>query len=188
SWVYGLKARYEAEGETALQPQSRRPKTSPTALATGVVDLIVGIRKDLADARLDAGPETIAWHLERHHGHRVSRSAISRHLTAAGLVTDEITTWLDDCTRYALQCSAHPRITTPIMVTIFREALTGYGYPVSHSHRQRHGLHRAFLPATQARAARTPSKPNSSASTSSKRTPGPATRRHRGQAEQSNRR
>jgi transposase InsO family protein len=89
TWVYKLKARYEAEGETALEPRSRRPKTSPAALSPDVVDLIVRIRKELTDAGLDAGPETIAWHLEHHHAHRVSRSTISRHLTASGLVTPE---------------------------------------------------------------------------------------------------
>ena len=89
AWVYKLKARYEAEGETAMEPRSRRPKTSPAALSPAVVELIVRIRKELTDAGLDAGPETIAWHLEHHHGHRVSRSTISRHLTAAGLVTPE---------------------------------------------------------------------------------------------------
>ena len=89
AWVYKLKARYEAEGETALEPRSRRPKTSPGALAPEVVDLIVRIRKELTDAGLDAGPETIGWHLTHHHGHQVSRSTISRHLTAAGLVTPE---------------------------------------------------------------------------------------------------
>jgi transposase len=41
AWVYKLKARYEAEGETALEPRSRRPKTSPAALSPEVVDLIV---------------------------------------------------------------------------------------------------------------------------------------------------
>ena len=89
AWVYKLKARYEAEGETALEPRSRRPKTSPAALAPEVVDLIVRVRKELTDAGLDAGPETIAWHLSHHHGHRVARSTISRHLTAAGLVIPE---------------------------------------------------------------------------------------------------
>jgi transposase len=89
AWVYKLKARYEAEGETALEPRSRRPKTSPNALSAEVVDLIVRVRKELADAGLDAGPDTIAWHLAHHHGHQVSRSTISRHLTAAGLVTPE---------------------------------------------------------------------------------------------------
>ena len=89
TWVYKLKARYEAEGETALEPRSRRPTTSPGALAPEVVDLIVALRTTLTVAGLDAGPETIAWHLEHHHGHRVARSTISRHLTAAGLVTPE---------------------------------------------------------------------------------------------------
>ena len=36
AWVYKLKARYEAEGEAALEPRSRRPKTSPTALPAEV--------------------------------------------------------------------------------------------------------------------------------------------------------
>ena len=173
AWVYKLKARYEAEGETAMEPRSRRPKTSPGALAPAVIDLIVRIRKELADAGLDAGPETIAWHLQHHHGHKVSRSTISRQLTAAGLVTPEpkkrpkssytrfaasmpnetwqsdfthyrltrpdgrpgtdveIISWLDDCTRYALHVSAHQQITTPIVVTTFREALARHGVPAS---------------------------------------------------------
>jgi len=173
AWVYKLKARYEAEGETALEPRSRRPKTSPAALAPEVVDLIVRVRKELADAGLDAGPDTIAWHLEHQHGHRVSRSTISRHLAAAGLVTPqpkkrpkssyirfeasmpnetwqsdfthyrlthpdgrpgtdvEIISWLDDCSRFALHVSAHARITTPIVLTTFREALARHGTPTS---------------------------------------------------------
>jgi transposase InsO family protein len=89
AWVYKLKARYEAEGDTALEPRSRRPKTSPAAVGSDVVALIVRVRKQLVEAGLDAGPETIAWHLHHHHAHRVSRSTISRHLVAAGLVTPE---------------------------------------------------------------------------------------------------
>jgi transposase InsO family protein len=89
AWVYKLKARYEAEGDAALEPRSRRPKTSPSALSCDAVDLIVRVRKELSDAGLDAGPETIAWHLQHHHAHRVARSTISRHLTAAGLITPE---------------------------------------------------------------------------------------------------
>jgi transposase InsO family protein len=173
AWVYKLKARYEAEGEIALEPRSRRPKASPAALSAEVVDLIVRVRKELTDAGLDAGPDTIGWHLQHHHGHRVARSTISRHLTAAGLVTPEpkkrpkssyirfeaslpnqcwqsdfthyrltrpdgrpgadveIITWLDDCTRYALHVTAHPRVTTPIVVTTFRETLARHGIPAS---------------------------------------------------------
>jgi transposase InsO family protein len=177
AWVYKLKARYQAEGEAALEPRSRRPKTSPTALDPLLVELIVRVRKELSDAGLDAGldagPETIAWHLEHHHGHRVARSTISRHLTRSGLVTPEprkrpkssyirfeasmpnetwqsdfthyrlthpegrpgadveIISWLDDCTRYALHVSAHPRITTPNVVTTFRQALATHGIPAA---------------------------------------------------------
>lgn len=31
SWVYRLKARYEAEGDGAAEPRSRRPRSSPAA-------------------------------------------------------------------------------------------------------------------------------------------------------------
>lgn len=89
AWVYKLKARYEAEGDTALEPRSRRPKSSPTALAPDLVDLIVRLRKELSEAGLDAGPETIGWHLHHHHGHQISRASISRTLTRHGLVTPE---------------------------------------------------------------------------------------------------
>ena len=54
-----------------------------------VVDLIVRLREELTDAGLDAGPDTIAWHLEHDHHVVVSRSTISRHLTRGGLVTPE---------------------------------------------------------------------------------------------------
>jgi len=86
AWVSRLMARYRLEGEAAYEPRSRRPNTSPTALPAQVVDLIVRLRKELADAGLDAGPDTIAWHLEHHHGVTIARSTISRHLTRAGLI------------------------------------------------------------------------------------------------------
>jgi transposase InsO family protein len=89
AWVYKLKARYEAEGDAALEPRSRRPKTSPAAVTPDLVDLIVRLRKELTEAGLDAGPETIAWHLAHHHGHQISRATISRTLTRQGLVTPD---------------------------------------------------------------------------------------------------
>jgi hypothetical protein len=51
-----------------------------------VRDLILRLRKKLGDAGLDAGPDTIARHLEHHHGRGHSRSTVSRHLARAGLV------------------------------------------------------------------------------------------------------
>ena len=89
AWVSRLMARYRDEGEAAYTPRSRRPNTSPNALAPEVVDLIVRLRKELTEDGLDPGPETIGWHLHHHHGHRVSPSTISRYLTRAGLVVPE---------------------------------------------------------------------------------------------------
>lgn len=71
-----VAARYEAEGEAGFEPRSRRPRTSPAALAPDLVDLIGRVRKELTDAGLDANPETIAWNLEHHHGHRVSTDVL----------------------------------------------------------------------------------------------------------------
>jgi transposase len=88
-WVSRLVARYRAEGEAAFEPRSRRPKTSPSAISPGTVGLIVRLRKDLAGQGLDAGPHTIAWHLDHHHQVRVSPATISRYLTRAGLVVPE---------------------------------------------------------------------------------------------------
>ncbi|MGI8452224.1 MAG: helix-turn-helix domain-containing protein [Streptosporangiaceae bacterium] len=88
-WVSRLVARYGAEGHAAFEPRSRRPKTSPGAIPDTTADLITWLRKELAGQGLDAGPHTIAWHLEHHHQLRVSAATISRYLSRAGLVTPE---------------------------------------------------------------------------------------------------
>ena len=88
-WVSRLVARYRAEGEAAFEPRSRRPKTSPNAISDQAADLIIELRKDLAGQGLDAGPETICWHLEHHHRITVSAATVSRYLTRAGLVVPE---------------------------------------------------------------------------------------------------
>ena len=89
SWVSKLIARYHLEGEAAFDPRSRRPKSSPGAVGPLVVALILQLREQLSTAGLDAGPDTIAWHLEHHHKTVVSRSTISRHLARSGLVIPE---------------------------------------------------------------------------------------------------
>ncbi|QZH63397.1 IS481 family transposase [Mycolicibacterium farcinogenes] len=86
SWISRLVRRYTLEGEAAFEPRSRRPKTSPTRLPQATIDLIIELRQQLAGKGLDAGPHTIAWHLEHHHQLRVSTASISRHLHGAGLV------------------------------------------------------------------------------------------------------
>jgi transposase InsO family protein len=86
SWVYELVARHRAEGEAAFAPRSRRPKTSPTAIPDGTVELIIALRRELTGEGLDAGSDTIGWHLEHHHQLSVSRATIDRTLKRHGLV------------------------------------------------------------------------------------------------------
>ena len=74
SWVYELVARYRAEGDAAFEPRSRRPKTSARPRSPNrTVELIVELRNELVGQGLDAGPDTIGWHLEHHHQLQVSR-------------------------------------------------------------------------------------------------------------------
>jgi transposase len=89
SWIYTLLARYRAEGETAFEPRSRRPKTSPNAIGDATAGLIIELRKELAGQGLDAGPDTIAWHLARHLQGKVSAATVARYLARAGLVVPE---------------------------------------------------------------------------------------------------
>jgi transposase len=58
SWIYALLARYQAEGEAAFEPRSRRPKSSPRAIPEATADLIVRLRKGACRA----GPGCRAAH------------------------------------------------------------------------------------------------------------------------------
>jgi transposase len=89
AWVYKLKARYEAEGDAACEPRSRRPKSSPRATPQATVELVLRLRKDLVEAGLDAGADTIGWHLRHHHRISVSRATIHRILVRGGAVVLE---------------------------------------------------------------------------------------------------
>ena len=86
-WVSKLVTRYRAEGEAAFEPRSRAPHTHPNAVPDSTVALVTGLRARLVGAGLNAGAETIAWHLHREHQIRLARSTIARILTRAGLVT-----------------------------------------------------------------------------------------------------
>jgi len=82
-------ARYRLEGQAAFQPRSRAPGTSPGATPTATVELVLRLRKRLDEAGLDAGADTIGWHLTRHHGTTVSRATINRILVRAGAITPD---------------------------------------------------------------------------------------------------
>jgi transposase InsO family protein len=88
-WVQVLVARYLAGGEAAFEPRSRRPHTSPQRTSQAVEDAIVALRKDLAGAGLDAGAETIAWHLRQRAGCSPSVATIWRILSRRGFVTPQ---------------------------------------------------------------------------------------------------
>jgi transposase InsO family protein len=89
SWLHELLARYRREGDRVFEPRSRRPRTSPTAVPAEVVDLIVELREKLSATGLDAGPDTLVWHLEHHHETTVSRATVARYLAKHGLVVPE---------------------------------------------------------------------------------------------------
>ena len=173
SWLYERLARYRRDGEAAFTPRSRRPRTSPTALAPEVVELIIELRDKLTATGLDAGPDTIGWHLEHQHGVVVSRATVARYLVRAGRVVPdpskrpkssyirfeaampnecwqadfthyrltrpdgrpgrdtEILSWIDDHSRYAVSVTAHHRVTGPIVLATFREAVASHGIPAS---------------------------------------------------------
>jgi transposase len=88
-WVSKLVARYKLEGEAAFAPRSRRPRSSPTRLSDELIAAIISLRRRLKRQGLDAGPDTIAWHLLEQRGVKVASATISRYLSAAGLVTPQ---------------------------------------------------------------------------------------------------
>ena len=84
-----LLRRYRDGGLEALEPHSRRPLTNPRHTPDATRERIVVIRRELTAHGLDAGPMTIAWHLEREGLPAPSTSTIRRILQAAGLVVPE---------------------------------------------------------------------------------------------------
>jgi transposase InsO family protein len=87
--LHRLLRRYREGDLEAIEPQSRRPHASPQRTSVAVRDRIVELRTDLVAHGLDAGPATIAWHLEREGLPVPSTSTIRRVLHGAGLVTPE---------------------------------------------------------------------------------------------------
>jgi transposase InsO family protein len=89
-WVQKLVHRYEREGPAAFEPHSRRPHSSPQAVALDVEDQIVRLRKTLTRKGLDAGAETIAAHLQTAGVDPVPAvSTVWRILTRRGFVTPQ---------------------------------------------------------------------------------------------------
>jgi transposase len=87
--LHRLLARYREGGLDALKPRSRRPKTTPIATPEDIRNRVIELRGRLTANGLDAGPVTIAWHLEREGPRPPAPATISRILHRAGLITPE---------------------------------------------------------------------------------------------------
>jgi len=85
-WVHTLVTRYLAGGWDAIQPRSRRPATSPTRTSPELEAEVVRLRRELTAAGHDAGPHTIAAHLERRHGTSPAPSTLWKILKRHGLI------------------------------------------------------------------------------------------------------
>ncbi|WP_431800390.1 IS481 family transposase [Microbacterium kunmingense] len=86
-YLHKLLARYRDEGLDGLDARSRAPKSSPHAVTDRVRERIVQLRQALAAAGADAGPVTIAWHLQQEGLRPPSTSTIRRVLHQAALIT-----------------------------------------------------------------------------------------------------
>jgi transposase InsO family protein len=87
--VYELVARYRAEGDGAFEPRSRRPRTSPRTTPQRIVELLLAVRDRLVAEGLDAGADTIIWHLAHDHQITISRPTVHRILSRHGRITPQ---------------------------------------------------------------------------------------------------
>jgi transposase InsO family protein len=84
--LHRLLALYRQGGLDALEPGSRRPRTNPARTSEEVRERVIALRGQLSAQGLDAGPVTIAWHLEQAGLRAPSTSTIRRILHQAGLI------------------------------------------------------------------------------------------------------
>jgi transposase InsO family protein len=84
---YKWRARYAAFGPVGLQQRSRAPRTPAGRTSAAVEDNIVRLRKQLAADGLDAGADTIRWHLARAGAVVPSTATVWRILVRRGQVT-----------------------------------------------------------------------------------------------------
>ena len=87
--LHRLLVRYREGGLEALEPRSRAPRTNPAQTPAEVCQRVIELRGQLSADGLDAGPVTIAWHLDREGLRAPAPATISRILTRAGLVSPQ---------------------------------------------------------------------------------------------------
>jgi len=84
--VHKLHHRWLGEGDTAFEPRSRRPRSSPLRTSAEVLARVLQLRDQLHARGDDAGADTIAELLARERV-TVSRATIWRLLRASGRIT-----------------------------------------------------------------------------------------------------
>jgi transposase InsO family protein len=89
SWVGKLVGRFRQGGYEAIASRSRAPKSVPHRTPAELEDEIVALRKELQEGGLDAGAETIRYHLGLRRAAVPSISTIWRVLRRRGFVTPQ---------------------------------------------------------------------------------------------------
>ena len=89
SWVAKLVARYRDGGYDALTARSKAARTVANKSSAALEERIVRLRKELTDDGLDAGAQTIHYHLSRSDPSPPSVSTIWRILKRRGFVTPQ---------------------------------------------------------------------------------------------------
>ena len=89
SYVGKLVGRFRAGGYEAIAPRSRTPRRIPHRTPDALEDEIVALRKELAELGVDAGAQTIHYHLSVRHRQVPSVSTIWRVLRRRGFVTPQ---------------------------------------------------------------------------------------------------
>ncbi len=129
SWVYRLKARYEAEGEAAFEPRSRRPKTSPTATAPETVELVLACASSCPRPVSTPAPRPSAGTWPSTTTITLSKATVHRILAVTAQITPEPKkrpkssyirfeaelpneTWQSDFTHYRLSVPTAPQAST----------------------------------------------------------------------------
>ena len=89
SYVGKLVGRFRAGGYEGIVPRSRAAHRIPHRTPDGIEDEIVGLRKELSELGMDAGAQTIHYHLSLRHAQPPSVSTIWRVLRRRGFVVPE---------------------------------------------------------------------------------------------------
>ena len=89
SWLYTLLARFREGGYPALEPRSRRPKSSPGRISEETVTEILKLRQELSTGGFDAGPQTILFHLQDRVEQLPSAAGVWRTLRRHHLISPQ---------------------------------------------------------------------------------------------------